>query len=60
MSEQVTISAAELEEFKAFKAEKAKQEAAEARKAARVTYQQMVDEELAVAVPELRALSWIF
>lgn len=57
MSEQVTISAAELEEFKAFKAEKAKQEAAEARKAARVTYQQMVDDELEAAVPELRALS---
>ena len=57
MSEQVTISAAELEEFKAFKAEKAKQEAAEARKAARATYQQMVDDELGAAVPELRALS---
>lgn len=57
MSEQVTISAAELEEFKAYKAEKAKQEAAEARKAQRATYQQMVDEELASAVPELRALS---
>lgn len=57
MSEQVTISGAELEEFKAFKAEKAKQEAAEARKAQRETYQQMVDEELAAAVPELRALS---
>lgn len=57
MSEQVTISGAELEEFKAFKAEKAKQEAAEARKAQRETYQQMVDEELATAVPELRALS---
>uniref|UniRef100_UPI0030158357 DUF3164 family protein n=1 Tax=Bacteroides acidifaciens TaxID=85831 RepID=UPI0030158357 len=38
-------------------AEKAKQEAAEARKAQRATYQQMVDDELAAAVPELRALS---
>ena len=57
MSEQVTISAEEFKAFQAFQAEKAKQEAAEARKAARVTYQQMVDEELAAAVPELRALS---
>ena len=57
MSEQVTISAEEFKAFQAFQAEKSKQEAAEARKAARVTYQQMVDEELAAAVPELRALS---
>lgn len=57
MSEQVTISGAELEEFKAYQAEKAKQQAAESRKAQRETYQQMVDEELATAVPELRALS---
>lgn len=57
MSEQVTISAEEFKQFQAYQAEKAKQEAAEARKAARVTYQQMVDEELAAAVPELRALS---
>ncbi len=57
MSEQITLSAAELKEFQAYKAEKAKQEAAEVRKAARQTYQQMVDEELAAAVPELRALS---
>lgn len=57
MSEKVTISGDELEEFKAFKAEKAKQAAAEARKAARQTYQRMVDEELAEAVPELLALS---
>ena len=57
MSEQVTISAEEFKAFQAFQAEKAKQEAAEARKAQRATYQQMVDEELAAAVPELRALS---
>lgn len=57
MSEQVTISAEEFKEFQAFQAEKAKQEAAEARKAQRATYQQMVDEELAAAVPELRSLS---
>lgn len=57
MSEQVTISAEEFKAFQAFQAKKAKQEAAEARKAQRATYQQMVDEELAAAVPELRALS---
>lgn len=56
MSEQVTISAEDFKAFQAYQAEKAKQEAAEARKAARVTYQQMVDDELA-AVPQLRALS---
>ena len=57
MSEQVTISAEDFKAFQAYQAEKAKQEAAEARKAARVTYQQMVDDELAAAVPQLRALS---
>ena len=57
MSEQVTMTAKEREEWEAFKAEKEKKEAAEWRKAARATYQQMVDEELAQAVPELRKLS---
>jgi len=57
MNEQVTISAEEFKAFQAFQAEKAKQEAAEARKAQRASYQQMVDDELAAAVPELRALS---
>lgn len=57
MSEQVTISAEEFKAFQAFQAEKAKREAAEARKAQRATYQQMVDDELAAAVTELRALS---
>ena len=57
MSEQVTISAEEFKAFQAFQAEKAKQKAAEARKAQRASYQQMVDDELAAAVPELRALS---
>lgn len=51
MSEQVTISAEEFKAFQAFQAEKAKQEAAEARKAQRASYQQMVDDELAAAVP---------
>lgn len=57
MSEQVTMTAKEREEWEAFKAEKAKKAAEEQRKAARVTYQQMVDDELAQAVPELRKLS---
>lgn len=57
MSEQVTMTAKEWEEWEAYKAEKEKKEAAERRKEARATYQQMVDEELAQAVPELRKLS---
>lgn len=57
MSEQVTMSAAERAEWEAFKAEKAKKEAAELRRQQRETYQQMVDEELASAIPELRNLS---
>lgn len=47
MSEQVTMTAKEREEWEAYKADKEKKEAAERRKAARVTYQQLVDEELA-------------
>lgn len=57
MSEQVAMTAKEREEWEAYKAEKEKKEAAERRKAARATYQQMVDDELAQAVPELRKLS---
>ena len=51
------MSAAERAEWEAFKAEKAKKEAAEQRKQQRETYAQMVDDELAAAVPKLRALS---
>ena len=51
------MTAKEREEWEAYKADKEKKEAAERRKAARVTYQQLVDEELAQAVPELRKLS---
>lgn len=57
MSEQVTMSADERAEWEAFKAEKAKKEAAELRKQQRETYQELVNEELAAAIPELRALS---
>ncbi len=51
------MSAAERAEWEAFKAEKAKKEAAEKRRQLRETYQQMVDDELATAIPELRSLS---
>ena len=58
MSEQqVTMSAEERAEWEAFKAEKAKREAAELRKQQRVTYAQMVDDELRQAIPELQNLS---
>ena len=51
------MSADERAEWEAFKAEKAKKEAAERRKQQRETYQELVNEELAVAIPKLRALS---
>lgn len=51
------MTAQEREEWEAFKADKKKKEEEERRKAARVTYQQVIDEELAQAVPELRRLS---
>ena len=57
MSEQVTMTADERAEWEAFKAEKAKKEAAELRMQQRETYQELVNEELAAAIPELRALS---
>ncbi len=59
MSEQtqVTMTAEELAKWQAFQeAEKKKEEAAR-RKQQRENYAQMVDEELATAIPELRALS---
>ena len=57
MNEQVVMTAKEREEWEAYKADKKKKEAAELRKQQRATYQQMVDDELAQAVPELRRLS---
>lgn len=57
MSEQVTMSAAERAEWEAFKAEKAKKEAAELRRQQREAYQELVNEELAAAIPEQRNLS---
>lgn len=55
--EKVEMTAEERKEFEAYRAEKKKKEAAELRKQQRATYQQMVDDELAQAVPELRRLS---
>lgn len=57
MSEKVTLSAEEYAELQAFRADKAKREAEEQRKQQRETYAQMVDDELAAAIPELRNLS---
>lgn len=55
--EEVTMSAAERAEWEAYKAEKAKKEAAAQRKQQRAAYAQMVDEELAAAIPGLLTLS---
>lgn len=57
MSEQVTMTAEERQQWEAFKAEQAKKAEAEHRKQQRDNYAQIVDEELAVAVPELLSLS---
>lgn len=57
MSEAVKMTAEERAEWEAFKAEKAKKEAAALRKQQREDYAKLVDEELATAIPELRALS---
>lgn len=55
--EQVTMTAEERKEFEAFRAEKQKKEAAELRKQQRANYAQMVDDEIASAIPALRELS---
>lgn len=59
MSEQrqVTMTAEQLAKWEAFQEAEAKKEAAALRKQQRENYAQMVDEELATAIPELRALS---
>ena len=59
MSEQrqVTMTAEQLAKWEAFQEAEAKKEAAELRKQQRETYAQMVDEELATAIPELENLS---
>lgn len=57
MNEEVKMTLEERAEWEAFKAEKAKKEAAARRKQLREEYAGLVDEELATAIPELRALS---
>ena len=59
MSEQrqVTMTAEQLAKWEAFQEAEAKKEAAELRRQQRETYAQMVDEELAAAIPELVNLS---
>ena len=59
MSEQrqVTMTAEQLAKWEAFQEAEAKKEAAERRRQQRETYAQMVDEELATAIPELMNLS---
>jgi hypothetical protein len=54
---QVVMSAEDLEAFKAFKEEREKQRAAEQREAMREQYAQMVDEEVAAAIPQLLDIS---
>lgn len=53
----VKMSAAELAEYQAFKAAQEKKKAEERRKQQRIDYTNMVDEELAAAIPELQNLS---
>lgn len=57
MRETVKMTESERAEWEAFKAEKAKKEAAAQRKQQREDYAKLVDDELATAIPELRALS---
>lgn len=51
------MTAEELKEFEAFKAEKEKKRAAEARKRQREEYAELVDAEVAAAIPELMEAS---
>lgn len=54
---QMVISEEELNEFRAFQAEKERKRREEARRQQRQDYAALVDEEIAVSIPELRALS---
>ncbi len=56
-TKQVTMTAEQLAQWEAFQAEQAKKEAAEQRRQQREQYNSLVDDELATAIPELRALS---
>lgn len=55
--EQVEMTAEERKEYEAFKAEREKKRAAEERKQQREQYADMVDAEVAAAIPQLRQLS---
>lgn len=55
--EQVEMTAEERKEYEAFKAEREKKRAAEERKQQREQYADMVDDEVAAAIPQLRELS---
>jgi hypothetical protein len=57
MKETVEMTAEERAEFEAFKAEREKRLAAEQRKQQRADYAQMVDDEIAAAIPQLIELS---
>lgn len=55
--EHVEMTAEERKEYEAFKAEREKKRAAEERKQQREQYADMVDDEVAAAIPQLRELS---
>lgn len=56
-SERMEMTAEDWKDFKAFKAEKEKRRQQEERKRQRENYAALVDEEIAAAIPELKALS---
>ena len=57
MTEKVEMTAEERQEFEAFKAEKEKKRREQERKEQRKQYADMVDEEVAATIPQLRELS---
>lgn len=57
MTEKVEMTAEERQEFEAFKAEKEKKRREQERKEQRKQYADMVDEEIAATIPQLRELS---
>ena len=59
MKENVEMTAEERREFEAFRAEREKKRAAEERRQQRQLYAELVDEEVATAIPQLRELSGI-
>ncbi|WP_302062411.1 DUF3164 family protein [uncultured Duncaniella sp.] len=57
MTEQVEMTAEERKDYEAFKAERERRRAAEQRKGQRRQYADMVDDEIATTIPQLRCLS---